>query len=236
MNYENEIEIDLGKCLRALVRKWWFMVALAVLFGIAGFILTLGDKKDVYEAKSGVYAVATDSTGNTQLGVTAINSYSDRITSMKVCERAALMMGDKNITGADIQDATSIITSNSSTSTSSSALADKAAALKIKCESDNPVTAMEMANAVAESFVIEIRNILGEDCIKVLDKPSSYDVVFNANQNKWMIRIVAFLAGGVLAAAIIVLGEIFDSKARTIRECTLGDKLPIIGVIPMMKN
>lgn len=233
MKYENEMEIDVGRCLRALMKKWWFMAAMAVLFGLAGLALTLEKQDDIYEATSSVYGMSAESYSYTQVGVSAMNDYADIATSMKVCERAALLMGSANVSGEDIKKATTVSAGEES-STSTSKV--DTTIMTITCQSDNPVEAMEMSQAVAEAFVMEMENILGTDIVRLLDKPYAYTVAFDATQNQWKIRIIAFLFGGVFAAAIIVLGEIFDSKARTIRECTMGEQLPIIGVIPMTKE
>ena len=235
MKYENEMEIDVGRCFRALVKKWWFMAVMAVLFCVAGFALTLEKKDDIYEATSSVYGMPAESYSYTQVGVSAMNDYADIATSMKVCERAALLMGNAQVTGEDIKKATTVSTGKKNTSSTAAAQADSTI-LTIKCQSNNPVQAMEMSQAVAEAFIMEMENILGTDVVKLLDKPYSYEVAFDATQNQWMIRIAAFLFGAVFAAVIIVMGEIFDSKARTIRECTLGEELPIIGVIPMTRE
>lgn len=235
MKYENEMEIDVGRCFRALVKKWWFMAVMAVLFCVAGFALTLEKGDDIYEATSSVYGMSAESYSYTQVGVSAMNDYADIATSMKVCERAALLMGNAQVTGEDIRKATAVSAGKKNTSSTTAAQADSTI-LTIKCQSNNPVQAMEMSQAVAEAFIMEMENILGTDIVKLLDKPYSYEVAFDATQNQWMIRIAAFLFGAVFAAVIIVMGEIFDSKARTIRECTLGEELPIIGVIPMTKE
>ena len=233
MKYENEMEIDVGRCMRALLKKWWFMAAMAVLFGLAGLALTLEKQDDIYEATSSVYGMSAESYSYTQVGVSAMNDYADIATSMKVCERAALLMGSANVTGEDIKKATTVSAGEES-STSTSKV--DTTIMTITCQSSNPVEAMEMSQAVAEAFVMEMENILGTDIVRILDKPYAYETAFDATQNQWMIRIIAFLFGGVFAAAIIVFGEIFDSKARTIRECTMGEQLPIIGVIPMTKE
>lgn len=235
MKYENEMEIDVGRCFRALVKKWWFMAVMAVLFCVAGFALTLEKGDDIYEATSSVYGMSAESYSYTQVGVSAMNDYADIATSMKVCERAALLMGNAQVSGEDIRKATTVSAGKKNTSSTTAAQADSTI-LTIKCQSNNPVQAMEMSQAVAEAFIMEMENILGTDIVKLLDKPYSYEVAFDATQNQWMIRIAAFLFGAVFAAVIIVMGEIFDSKARTIRECTLGEELPIIGVIPMTKE
>lgn len=235
MKYENEMEIDVGRCLRALVKKWWFMAVMAVLFGIIGLALTLDKKDDIYEATSTVYGMSAESYSYTQVGVSAMNDYVDIATSMKVCERAVLLMGSANVTGEDVQKATTVSLGGKE-STSSTAVKADSTIMTIKCESSNPVEAMEMSQAVAEAFAMEMENILGVEAVRILDKPYAYKLAFDATQNQWMIRIVAFLFGGVFAAAIVVFGEIFDTKARTIRECSLREELPVIGVIPMSKE
>lgn len=235
MKYENEMEIDVGRCFRALLKKWWFMAVMAVLFGIVGLALTLDKKDDIYEAKSTVYGMSTESYSYTQVGVSAMNDYVDIATSMKVCERAVLLMGSANVTGEDVQKATKVSLGGKE-STATAALNADSAIMTITCKSNNPVIAMEMAQAVAEAFVMEMENILGDEAVRILDKPYTYKLAFDATQNQWMTRIVVFLFGGVFAAAIIVLSEIFDTKARTIRECSMREELPVIGVIPMSKE
>lgn len=234
MNYENELEIDLGRCFRALLKKWWLMAVMAVLFGIAGLALTLEKEDDIYSATSSVYVMSTESYSLTQVGITAMNAYADVATSMKVCERAALLMGSENVTGEEIMKATSVSTGEETAV--SSYIQQNSTILTISCQSGNPVEAMEMAQAVAEAFVMEMENITGTDAVRLLDKPYAYETVYDATQHQWMIRIVTFLFGGVFAAAIIVFGEIFDTKARTIRECTMGGELPVIGIIPVTKK
>ena len=234
MNYENELEIDLGRCFRALLKKWWFMAVMAVLFGIAGLALTLEKGEDMYSATSSVYVMSAESYSQTQVGITAMNAYADIATSMKVCERAALLMGAENVTGEKVMAATTVSTGEETVA--SSYIQKNSTVMTVTCVSNNPVEAMEMAQAVAEAFVMEMENITGTDAVRMLDKPHAYEMTYDATQRQWLIRIAAFFFGGVFAAMIIVLGEIFDTKARTIRECTLRDELPVIGVIPMTKE
>ena len=234
MNYENEMEIDLGRCFRALVKKWWFMAVMAVLFGIAGLALTLEKEDDIYSATSSVYVMSAESYSQTQVGITAMNAYADIATSMKVCERAALLMGAENVTGEKIMKATTVSTGEESVA--SAYIQKNSTVMTVTCQSNNPVEAMEMAQAVAEAFVMEMENITGTDAVRMLDKPHAYQVAYDATQHQWLIRILVFLLGGVFAAGIVVLAELFDSKARTIRECTMKDELPVIGVIPVTKE
>ena len=210
------------------------MIALmAVLFGVVGVALTLEKEMDEYGASSSVYSVSAGSYKDSQTGTSAMNDYADIATSMKVCERAALLMGNADITGKQIMNATKVTMSGGSSSSYSQS---DSVLMKITSYATNPVVAMEMSQAVAEAFIMEMENILGTDDVQLLDKPYNYFVYYNATQHQWKTRIVAVAAGVVLSMVIIVLSVIFDNKTRTIRECSLRDELPVIGVIPNNKN
>lgn len=233
MKYENEMEIDVGRCMRAIVKKWWFIALMAVLFGVVGVALTLEKEMDEYGASSSVYSVSAGSYKDSQTGTSAMNDYADIATSMKVCERAALLMGNADITGKQIMNATKVTMSGGSSSSYSQS---DSVLMKITSYATNPVVAMEMSQAVAEAFIIEMQNLLGTDDVQLLDKPYNYFVSYDATQNQWKVRLIAVLAGIVLAMAMIVIIEIFDTKARSIRECSLREELPIIGVIPECRD
>lgn len=233
MKYENEMEIDVGRCIRALGQKYWFILCMAVVGGVIGIALTLSSDSDIYSASSSVYSVAS-TYKETQTGTSAMNDYMQLATSMKVCERASLLLGSADITGSDVMSSISVALS--STNSSSTYTQTDSAILKITAYWTDPVIAMEMSQAVAEAFIIEINNMLGADVVQLLDKPYTYSVYYNATQNMWKVRILAVLAGAVLAAAVIVLTEIFGTRARTVRECSLREQLPIIGVIPDYKE
>lgn len=234
MKYENEMEIDVGRCLRELVKKWWFILLMAILCGVIGMALTLEKGQDGYGATSTVYSASVGSYKDSQTGTSAMNDYADIATSMKVCERAALLLGRADVTGTMINQSTQV--STVSTKTSSAYANNDSAILKITSYGSDPVLTMEMSQAVAEAFIMEMENILGTDDVQLLDKPYNYFVYYNATQHQWKTRIVAVAAGVVLSMVIIVLSVIFDNKTRTIRECSLRDELPVIGVIPNNKN
>lgn len=234
MKYENEFEIDLGRCARALVERWRFILLMGVICCVIGFALTVEKGQDQYTASSSVYAMSTESYNYTQQGVSAMNAYVDIATSMKVCERAALLMGYADITGETVMNATTVSTGQTKSETSS--LASDSTIIRITSITSNPVISMEMAQAVAEAFTMEMENILGTDTVQILDAPYTFGQSFDATQYQWIIRIVALFAGIAVAMVIVVMMEIFDNKANTIRECTLKEQLPIIGVIPDYKD
>lgn len=232
MKYENVIEFDVERYIRILIKKAWFIIVMTMLVGIAGLILTMEKKEDLYKASSTIYGMSTESYSYAQAGVNAMNAYAEVVTSMRVCERAALLMGDDMFTGEDVMKSISVSLGDDE----DSLVKATSTTLTISAETNNPVVSMEMAQAVADAFRIEMGNILGTDAIQVLDKPYRYEKTFDGTQYQWKIRILSLALGAVLAVVIIICREIFDLKVNTIRECTLRDELPVIGVIPQYKD
>jgi capsular polysaccharide biosynthesis protein len=91
---------------------------------------------------------------------------------------------------------------------------------------------MEMADAMAESYVLEMTAILNNDSVKVLDNAYSSYLSHDASREAWKDRIKFALIGFAIAVVIVVITEIFDRKVRTVREATIRDSIPVIGIIP----
>ena len=97
MKYRNEIEIDVGRCFRALKNKYRLIIIMSLLFLLIGVACTLGKRENKYSAQATVYSVSSGSYTESKTGISAMNDYVDVATSYKVCQRAAYIIGDKNI-------------------------------------------------------------------------------------------------------------------------------------------
>jgi capsular polysaccharide biosynthesis protein len=100
----------------------------------------------------------------------------------------------------------------------------------------DPELSREMADAAAEAFSIEMASILKFDAIKKLDTASTGQRSFNAGVEAWKDRIKFMLLGFVLACLFVSGLEVFDNKVRTIRDASIGNQLPVIGIIPCYKE
>ena len=233
--YKREFEIDVLRCVNALIKKKGLIAIVTFAFFFIGFGLTLNVGEDMYTSVATVYAAADTNYLDAANAVTAMNAYLDVATSYKVSQRAALIMGRNDIDAVDIQDALSVSSSGKKSGTSavvSNFLNSSATIISFSVTTNDPELSRDMADAAAESYVIEMANILKIDAIKSLDSAHFGELTYNANKEAWKFRILLMLAGAFLACFVIVICEIFDKKVRTIREATLKDQLPIIGIIP----
>lgn len=200
-----------------------FTVGAAVF--LIGILLTWNASiSDYYGASSTVYSSVYNTTDQSDSAAAAMIAYADIVKSEKVCERAASLIGDANLTGGDIQDMLSISASSSSVM------------MTITAYSTTPEVASEVANAVAKSFVIEMKTITGTDVIQQLDTASNPFMSSNGFKNLWEKRIMFFIIGFVAAAFFFFVKELFSDRIRLVEQCVHDETDVVLGIIPETKN
>ena len=230
--YKNILEIDVGRCINALLNKKKFIGVFMLLFFLIGLGLTLDKGVDEYTAKATVYASADGSYNDATTAVTAMNAYMNVAVSYKVCQRAALLMGRGDIDPGYIQSAIKVSSSQNRSSSSNNFVNQSATIITFAATTTDPELSKAMADAMAESFALEMTGILDKNSVKVLDNAYSAPVTFRAILHAWIVRIVAALIGFGVACFIIIIFEIFDTKVRTVRDASVRDQIPVMGSIP----
>lgn len=237
--YKNELEIDVGRCLGALLKKRKFIALITILFFIIGLGMTINVGDDRYTAVATVYAAADGSYADASNAVTAMNAYLNVADSYKVSQRAALIIGRSDISGVDVQKSVNVTSSATKTSANasiSSFMNSSATIISFSATTTDPSLSMEMADAMAQSYAIEMSDILKTDAVKTLDNAYTYVKSYDALLGAWKNRIKFMLIGFVLACALVVACEIFDRKVRTVREASIRESIPVIGIIPDYKE
>jgi len=215
---EKEIKIDLVRCFKAVIQRWWIIaISALLLFGIT-LIITNGRLSESYTAQSTVYSAVYGNTEQSLAGLDIMQTYSEIIQSRKVADRAALLLGEEGLTGDIIQGMIS------------SSYTDTSAVLYIYATSEDSQLAVSVANAIAESFVIEAQNITGDNTIQVLDKSVSASA--DGMSKKILYCMLAFLAGAFIPFMFIVFREIFSDSIYHVADATLDGEIPVIGIIP----
>lgn len=236
---KKDFEVDLRRCFRQVAKRKRFILTIAALFTVAGVAFTIVPGDDKYTATATVYAAAEDgSYAESSSAVSAMNAYLNVAKSHKVSQRAALILGREDLSAEDIMEAVTIKSSISASSASSvnAYVASTATIMTIQATAAEPALSMEMADAMAEAYVLEMKSILNDDSIKVLDNAYTFTKTVDGNLKAWELRFVSFLLGIVVGVFVVVLCEIFDKKVRTVREATLYEEIPVIGIIPDYKQ
>ena len=235
MDFSRIIEIDFVRCFKALLKNMKWIVCTAFLFLAIGILVAVYyvDTENVYDAKASVYSIAHGSYTDSSEGIQVIRTYSDIVKSLKVAERASLLLGDGQLDKFTIYD---MIEVEGPEVSSSGYVVGESSIINIHASSTNPQDAVRVANAVAQAFVMEVSSITMTTSVQVLDEAYTCDMTYNALKQQAIYVGLIVAAGILLSCAVIVLQEIFSTKISTLQQSTLYGELDIIGVIPVREE
>lgn len=221
----DEIYIDIPRCLKEIARRWYWLVLSAVIITGATFALTY-DNTVTYSARATMYSSVYGSARDSVQEANNMRTYSELIYTEKVCERARVILnstyGYSNLTASEISGMISVSTD------------DKSVIITISARSLDPNEAVMVANAVAKSFEIEAKSITGDSTLQVLDEAvTAYAYNYSSYKRNC---IIAFLVALLIPMAIISLKEIFSGNVYHVEDASLDDEIDIIGIIPFEKN
>lgn len=234
MDFGRIIEIDFLRCLKAVFKniKWVILSTFAFLFiGIMVAVLYL-DTENVYDAKASVYSIAYGSYSESADGIQAIRTYRDIVKSVRVAERAAVLLGDSSLDKYAIYDMIEVEEGE----VNDYGIESESSIINIHAKSTNPEEAIRVANAVASAYAMEVTSITNSDSVQVLDEAYYCEVTYNALKQQILYTAVIAIAGMLLAIVVIVLMEIFSTKIVSVEQGSLYGELDIIGVIPKQEK
>ncbi len=210
-----EINIDLRRCLKAILKKWWLVAIVGAGCYLTAFLITtLFPREDEYTAETTVYSITASA--NSTLSI-----YSDIITSYKVCVQAADSLNIPNIDAKEIRKMLSV---NDYT---------RSLVLGIRATSSDGKLAIRVANAVSEAFVKEVNNIITNDSLRLLDEATLAEISYNKRVEQLKLRVIAALAGIVILCIWITLREMFTKKIYNLADMKLDGDIDVIGIIPV---
>lgn len=203
-----------------LWREKWTIMMVTLLVGCIGILFTIrGNVQNQYGAQATVYSALYNSYQDSVDGTTAMTNYSSIVSSAKVCERAASLLGDTNVDAQTIQG---MITANYD---------DKAVILSIFAYSEDPELAVQVANSVAQAFVIEMRGIVGSGSVQILDQASTPFVSKSGNNKLWQIRMLFFMVGFGCICAWFFLSTLLSDTIHSVSQC-IPDEEKMVFLIP----
>lgn len=220
-----EFYIDIPRCMKEIVRNWYWLVLSAIIVTGVVFWRTY-DEPVTYVAKSTLYSSVYGSTKESVQEASNMKSYAELIYTEKVCERARVILnttyGYSGLSASQISKMISV------SSTKESVI------ITVSAYSNDPAQAIMVANAVAQSFEIEAKSITGDTTVQVLDVASAASK--NGRPAYVKTCLIALAISLLLPMIFISLKEIFSDSVYHVEDASLKGELDIIGVIPFEKE
>lgn len=218
------MELDLKKTVSILVAKLWIIVVAALSSGVLFFIVNAFFVTPMYTSQAILYVsnvserkssivTTSDVSVSKELVNTCIVILNSRTVLDKVAEQSGLDYSASQIK--------SMISANAVSSTE---------IFQINVTHKDPVEAQIIADAILKVAPGEIKRVMNAGAVSVIDyatlplSPSSPNIPKNT--------VMGILFGGFLAALVIVVIYVFDTRIKSEFELVENFDLPIIGIIP----
>ena len=228
-NQKEETEINLARIGRALLKKAWLILIVALIFGVVSYVYTAYFVTPVYRSGFTAYVnsqMSTDESGN--VSVSNLNAsiglayaYSEIITSRSVLMDAAQECG-YDIPYDTMRGKVSI------------AISDSTAIITVYVQDTDPVRATKLASAIAEMAPYHVERVVDGGSMRVLDEPVQPGGKFAPSNAKN--TILGAMIGLLLTAVLIAVVETINDKVQDAQELESRYQIAIVGNIPDMSK
>lgn len=218
------IELDLRGIFKALLKRAWIIVLCAVILATSVCVYTMNFVTPKYEASVTMYV--NNNTGKNSNNISSsdlavalrlVSTYVNIIQSNKVLEKVIAETG----ISLSVGQVRGMI---------SAEVVDETEMFRVRVSTSNPQVSADIANAIAAVAPGEISEIIEGSSAKVIDYarvPTS-----RSSPNYVSSAMLGAVAGAVLAAAVIVLCAVLDTRIKHEEDLKKICDVPVLGVIP----
>ena len=225
----DELEIDLVRICRAVIKKVWLVAVIAVLCAVLTFTGIHFFVTPEYQSTAMFYV----NNSNLSLGEATLSMTSGDLSTSRGLVESYIVILNTRETMVDVLDYCGApYTSSQLQSMISASSVNGTEIFKVTVTSTDPQEAERIASAISYILPKRIATIIDGTSARVADapiissRPSSPNYVNNT--------MIGFLVGAALAVVIIGLREIFDTTIRTEADISQCCKHPILAAVPNM--
>lgn len=217
--------IDLIPLIRALWKRAWIIVLVAVAFGAAAFFGTKVLVTPTYRAsftayvnnRNGVENTTSLSSSDLNAAKSLVYTYAEIITSRSVLEASASQAGlDISYSKLSQMASTDIDTDS--------------AIITVHVVGENPKQATDLASAIAEVAPTFVSQIVEGSSMRVVDTPVQPTGIYLPSYSRN--AMLGVVLGIVLTCALVIIAELLNDKVRDADDLERRYGITIIGTIP----
>ncbi|MFV0527236.1 MAG: Wzz/FepE/Etk N-terminal domain-containing protein [Lachnospiraceae bacterium] len=221
---KEEIEIDIGELLLALLSKAWLILISALLIALLTFIVNKWVLTPVYDSATRIYIMSKTqelsvlTASDIQVNTDLTADYQELIRSRTVLEK---VIKQENLS-LSYQALYSKISVN---------VPSETRIIEISVSDEEPKVAQSLANAVREVATEQILSVMDIQAVNVVDEaylptqPSTPEVRRNT--------MLAALAGALLSIAFIIIWRIKDDRIYSEDDVEKYLGVSVLGAIPV---
>ena len=223
MQQPDELEIDLWEIFLVLLHNLALIISVGIMVALGAFLVTQLFGVPQYESTTKIYILNKQENNavtysDIQLGTQLTKDYAELIQSRFVLEEVVQGMG-LDLSYEEIAKKVSVTTPTDTR------------ILAITVTDTDPVTAMQMANAIREAAAVHIMNVMDIQAVNVSEtanmpmKKASPSVLKNT--------LIGGMAGIFLMIIVILIRFLMDDTVKTPEDVEKYLQLSTLAVIPL---
>jgi len=220
-----ENSVDLIKIWRIIKRNFNLIIILLIVGLIIGLLCSLILVQPMFQASTQVIVNEKESDSAMQAqqvhsNIQLVNTYAEIATSPRMLEEVSKELDNKY----SAKELSSMISATSET---------ESQILNIAVESANKNDSEKIANVFSEVFSDETPKIMNIDNVSILSKAD--DTATQTEPKMLVNALLGIVIGLMVAAVVIVLREIFDTRIKNEQDVQDELDIPVLGSIQKFK-
>lgn len=225
---ETERNVDALHFVSALLRRWWIIVLVTVVFAVCAFIYSAVMLTPMYSTSFSTYVnnkLEMDGIGSTS--VSDLNAsrglayvYQSVITSRSVISQAVDSCKQQGVFPVDGDAGFSV----------SASLTENAPIIHVYVEATDPAFAFALANAIAASAPAQVERVVEGSSMRIIDAATMPTT--NSSPNNTRNTLLGAIIGLILSCAVVVALELVFDKAQGEADLEKRYGVTVLGVIP----
>lgn len=222
----DEIEIDLGEILHILITRMGLILSAGLFAALAAFLVFQFLLPPIYESTTKIYILNRQENtavtyNDVQVGTQLTKDYAELVKSRFVLEEVIQKLG-LDLTYEKLAKKLRIETP-----------ADTRI-LSVSAEDENPVQAMEIANAVRETASVHITNVMDIEAVNVVETANL--PVKKAKPNVLLWTLAAGFAGCFAVCVIVLFKYMLDDTIKSSEDVEKYLQLSTLAMIPIAET
>lgn len=220
-----ESSMDLLKIWKIIKRNFKMLIILPIVGLIIGILCSLILVQPMFQASTQVIVNEKESDSamqaqQVQSNIQLVNTYAEIATSPRMLEEVSKELDNKY----SAKELSSMISATSET---------ESQILNIAVESANKNDSEKIANVFSEVFSDETPKIMNIDNVSILSKAD--DTATQTEPKMLVNALLGIVIGLMVAAVVIVLREIFDTRIKNEQDVQDELDIPVLGSIQKFK-
>lgn len=220
-----ENSVDLIKIWKIIKRNFNLIIILPIVGLIIGLLCSLILVQPMFQASTQVIVNEKESDSamqaqQVQSNIQLVNTYAEIATSPRMLEEVSKELDNKY----SAKELSSMISATSET---------ESQILNIAVESANKNDSEKIANVFSEVFSDETPKIMNIDNVSILSKAD--DTATQTEPKMLVNALLGIVIGLMVAAVVIVLREIFDTRIKNEQDVQDELDIPVLGSIQKFK-